>query len=149
MPRKWTNKDIPKKQQELLEFENTRASIDVNLPPHKLFELFFDDEVINYLCDQSKIYANSKGNFTFHVTLGEFRASLAILLISGYTSLPRRRMYWEQTPDVFNCTVSDILTRNRFEEILRYLHLADNAKLIQGDKLVCYDESKVFECFPV
>ena len=91
--------------------------------------------MINYLCDQSKIYANSKGNFTFHVTLGEFRASLAILLLSGYTSLPRRRMYWEQTPDVFNCTVSDILTRNRFEEILRYLHLADNAKLIQGDKL--------------
>ena len=28
-----------------------------------------------------------------------------------------------------------MLTRNRFEEILRYLHLADNAKLIQGDKL--------------
>ena len=45
-------------------------------------------------------------------------------------------MYWEQAPNVFNYAVLDILTRNRFEEILRYLHLADNPKLIQGDKLV-------------
>ena len=29
----------------------------------------------------------------------------------------------------------DLLSRNRFEEILRYLHLADNAKLIQVDKV--------------
>ena len=92
LPRKWTNKDIPKKQQELLEFENTRASIDVNLPPHKLFELFFDDEVINYLCDQSKIYANSKGNFTFHVTPNQLFAFRAISLISGCAWLPCRRM---------------------------------------------------------
>ena len=33
------------------------------------------------------------------------------------------------------CCVRFFLTQNRFEEILRYLHLADNAKLIQGDKL--------------
>ena len=36
----------------------------------------------------------------------------------------------------FYCAVSDLLTRNRFEEMLRYMHLPDNAKLIQGDKLV-------------
>ena len=87
--------------------------------------------MINYLCDQSKIYANSNGNFTIHVNPDEFRAFLAILLIYGYTSLPRSRMYWEQAPDVFNCAVLDTLTRNRFEEILYY------------------DESKVFKCFPV
>ena len=97
--------------------------------------LFFDDEVINYLCDQSKIYAKSKGNFTFHVTPDEFCAFLAILPISGYTPPPFCQMYWEQAPDVSNSAVSDILTQNRFEEILGYLHLADNAKLIQGDKL--------------
>ena len=105
----------------------TQAPIDVNIPPHKLLEVFFDDEMINCLCDQSKIYANSKGNFTLHVTPDKLRAFLAILLISGYTSLQRRRVYWEQVPDVFNYTVSDMLTRNRFEEILRYLHLADDA----------------------
>ena len=91
--------------------------------------------MINYLCEQPKIYGNTKGNFTFHVSPDEFRAFLAIFLISGYNLLPRRRMYWEQAPDVFNCAVLYMPTRNRFEEILTYLHLADNAKLIQYDKL--------------
>ena len=58
-----------------------------------------------------------------------------MLLISGYTSMPRRRMHWEQASDVFNCAVSNMLIRNRLEKKLRYFHLADNAKLIQGVKL--------------
>ena len=103
--------------------------------PHQLFELFFDEELITYLCEQSKIYAASKGNFVFHVTPDEFCAFLAILLISGYKSLPRRRMYWQQEADVSNCVVADLLPRNHFEEILRYSHLADDAKPTAGDKL--------------
>ena len=89
LPRKWTRKDIPIAQQEKTEFENTQAPIDVDLVPHKLFELFFDGEVINHLCEQSKIYANSKGNFASHVTSDDFLTFSAILLISGYTLVPR------------------------------------------------------------
>ena len=103
--------------------------------PHQLFELFFDEELITCLCEQSKIYAASKGNFVFHVTPDEFCAFVAILLILGYTSLPRRRMYWQQETDVSNCVVADLLPRNHFGEILRYSHLADNAKPTAGDKL--------------
>ena len=91
--------------------------------------------MLNYLCDQPIIYCNTKGNFLFHVSPDEFRAFLAIFLISGNTLLPRRGMYWEQATDVFNCAALDMPIRNRFEEILKYLHLADNAKLIQGEKL--------------
>ena len=64
------------------------------------------------------MYAANKGNFVFHVTQDESCAFLAILLIKGYTSLPRRRMYWQQETDVFNCAVADLLLRNRFEETL-------------------------------
>ena len=73
---------------EKLEFENTQAPIDV-----KFFELFFDTEVINHLCEQSKIYTNNNGYFTFNVTSDEFSVFLAILLISEYMLLPHRRMY--------------------------------------------------------
>ena len=89
LPRKWTRKDIPIVQQEKTEFENTQVPIDPNLVSHKLFELFFDGEVKNHLCEQSKIYANSKGSFTSHVTSDDFRTFFAILLISGYTLVPR------------------------------------------------------------
>ena len=91
--------------------------------------------MVRYLCEQCKIYASSKGNFVFHVTPDKFRVFLAILLISGYASLPRHRMYWQQETNGSNCAVADLLPRNCFEEIFRYSHLADNAKLTPGDKL--------------
>ena len=128
LPWKWTKKDISVAQQEKIGFENTQATIDVDLAPHKLFELFLDDEVINYLSEQSKICTNSRGNFTFHANSDELHGFLAILLSSGYISLPHHQIYWEQAPDILNCPVSDLLTRSRFEEMLKYLHLADNVK---------------------
>ena len=53
----------------------------------------------------------------------------------GYKSLPRRCMYWQQETNVFNYAVADLLRRNRFEEIVRYAYLPDNAKLTASDKL--------------
>ena len=84
------------------EKQNSKTPISIDLKPHQLFKLFFENEVITYLFEQSKIYAASKGNFVFHVTLDKFHAFLASLLISGYTSLPWRGMYWQQEPNVFN-----------------------------------------------
>ena len=39
-----------------------------------------------------------------------FLLIFTILLISGYTLLPRRQIYWEQVPDICNFTVSDLIT---------------------------------------
>ena len=62
------------------------------------------------------------------------RAFLALLLLSGYVSLPRRRMYWEKLRDVNNKAVASTMSRHRFEEIFRFLHLADNNHLQKEDK---------------
>ena len=70
--------------------------------PAKVFEFFFDDEVIELIIRFSKTYAVDKGAHQFHVTKEEMRAFLAVLLLSGYATLPRRRMYWEKLPDVNN-----------------------------------------------
>ena len=86
---------------------------------------FFDDEVIEQIIQFRKSYAADKASHQFHVTKEEMRAFLALLLLSGYVSLPRRRMYWEKLPDVNNEAVASTMSRHRFEEILRFLHLAD------------------------
>uniref|UniRef100_H3AE94 PiggyBac transposable element-derived protein domain-containing protein n=1 Tax=Latimeria chalumnae TaxID=7897 RepID=H3AE94_LATCH len=65
----------------------------------------------------------------------EMRAFLVVLLINGYAVMPRRRMMWEQREDVYNAAVSQLMKRDRFKEILRYLHLVDNSRLPAGDKL--------------
>ena len=45
-------------------------------------------------------------------------------------------MYWQQASNVANCAVSDLIGWNKSEDILRYLHQANNAEFTQGDKLV-------------
>ena len=82
------------------------SPVDVNRPPHQLFEQFFDGDVIEYLCQQANVYASFKGKMTFSVDKDEVRAFIAILLISGYAVVPQSWMMWEQSEDVNNSAVS-------------------------------------------
>ena len=43
-------------------------------------------------------------------------------------------MYWEQQVEVCYDTFRNTIARNKFKEILRFLHLAYNEKLAAGDK---------------
>ena len=43
-------------------------------------------------------------------------------------------MYWEHNGDTYSSTVSSLLSRNRFDEIMQNLHLADNSNLDKEDK---------------
>jgi len=105
------------------------------MTPAHIFDLFFDDEVINYTLNMTNLYAMQRGKPTFSVRADEIRGVLTILLISGYVQLPSRRMFWENSDDVHNPAVSSIMSVNRFEEILCYLHFADNKNLPVGDKM--------------
>ena len=106
-----------------------------NLSPTTLFELFFDKDVIKMMCEFTTRYARQKDNHQFDVSPEEIKAFLAILLTSGYVVLPRRRMYWEQNDDVHNSAISSAMARNRFEEIMQYLHVTNNASLVAADKM--------------
>ena len=91
--------------------------------------------MIEYLCQQANLYVSFKGKRTFSVDKDEKRAFIAILLRSCYSVVPRRQMIWEQSEDVHSNAVSQLKSRDRSDEILRYLHLADNNNLAAGDKL--------------
>ena len=55
---------------------------------------------------------------------------------SGDThTLPQSSNYWSTQPDLGVPAVYNVMTRNRFTEIKKYLHLADNQHLQAGDKL--------------
>ena len=66
------------------------------------------------------------------------RSLLGILLVSGYTKVPRRRMYWKLSTDTHNDAIASAIFRNRFMECLLYLHLADNEQLDVNDSLIGY-----------
>ena len=87
------------------------------------------------IVDCSITYARSKGNNTFTTSADEIRCFLGILLVSGYSPAPRFHLYWRKESDVHNEAISDTMTKTRFQEMMRYLHVSDNAKLDAKDKL--------------
>ena len=107
-----------------------------NLPrsPLEVFYLFFDDDVLQFLIEKTNGYAKFRGNHSFNVTNEEMKVFIGILLISGYVTVPRRRMFWQVDSAARNEMIANAMRRNRFEEIFRFIHGADNSNLIPNDK---------------
>lgn len=130
---RWVKQDISP-ENESSPFTTRNWLEEKDLSPTSLFEHFFDEEVISHILDMSEKYAQQQNKKNFSLPEADLKLAIAILIISGYAPLPRRRLYWENSEDTYNPAVASSLTVNRFEEILRYLHFADNLNLPEGDK---------------
>ena len=102
--------------------------------PQQIFEKFFTMEEIERIYQESNKYAQSRRNSTFKMTPQRLLAFIAILLLSGYSTLPQQEMYWQRGDDSFNHVVSGLMTKNEFEETKQYLQFADNSTLDKADK---------------
>ena len=83
----------------------------------------------------SELYARSKSNNTFSSTPDEMRAFLGVLLVSDYSPEPHRCLHRALFDDLHNEAIASAFTRNRFEEIMKHIHLSENARLDVGDKM--------------
>ena len=114
-----------------------------SITPVSLFKLFFDDEVIDFMVRMTNLYANrGKGKHNFKTDSKEMRLFLAMILLTGYVPLPRRKLYWENSPDVHNEALSNAMSQNPFEDILSNLHFSDNWKVCPLYNLIikrCFD----------
>lgn len=131
--RQWHVDDIP--CMEIHTCYPYRPSIaDLPRQPHEIFELFLDTLAIERLTKDTVMYAVQHGNHTFQLSSNEMKVFISILLLSGYNTLPRRRLYWSMEPDVRNELIASSMRRNRFDEIMKHLHAADNTNLDREDK---------------
>ncbi|GFS14232.1 PiggyBac transposable element-derived protein 3 [Elysia marginata] len=89
---------------------------------------------IQLVVSESKKYASSKEKLDFRVCPDEMKIFLEIFLVSGYRGCKRRRSYWSGEDDVRNEAIANAMARDRFDEIMRYFHIADNSRLDQADK---------------
>ena len=64
--------------------------------PLDCFKLFLSDEFIDLTVEESKKYAqqNNQPRKVDKVTHDTVWATMAIILMTGYNSVPSRRMYW-------------------------------------------------------
>lgn len=102
--------------------------------PAEMFELFIDD-VISLFVEESNKYAKFLNCPDPNISSDEIKCTLGILLFSGYVNLPGKRYFWDSGTDTQNILVREAMRRNRFLQILRFLHCVDNTKMDPADKL--------------
>lgn len=134
----WTSEEMDISMEETgfykVKLNNIKESLK-NCTPVELFEKMFDEETLLHIVEQSTTYAKQRNNHSFDTTQKEIKIFLGILLFSGYHKLPRERLYWSLDEDCSVPMVTNSMSRNRFQEVKRFLHIADNTKLNVNGKM--------------
>ena len=91
----------------------------------------------NYLNFCSFRYAHStlnEGDLWTDLTVEELKAFFGIFIVMGIKKLPALNMYWSEN-EMLGCPwIIKTMSCKRFTEIIRFLHLVDNALMIQKDQ---------------
>ncbi len=109
-------------------------AIPLGSDPLQLFSLFFDDNVINLIVREANRYASTipstqRSRRQWSTTPEEIRAYLGFSILMGINHLPEIRDYWSTSPLLHYSPIADRISRDRFEEVTRYLHFVDNDTL--------------------
>lgn len=102
--------------------------------PVGIFCLFFTMDILQYIVDQTNIYAClCMGETAFEswqkVTVEELEAFMGFMILMGLVRLPSLSDYWK-TDSLFHYKpIADRIPRARYFELQRYLHFADNRQL--------------------
>jgi hypothetical protein len=102
--------------------------------PIAIFNLMWKG-VVNLIKKGTEKYARDKNDHSFLLNNGELERFFGVLVLSGYNIQPSQKNYWEKCNDLGVTAVQQAISRNRFLEIKKYLHVADNSKLDTSDKL--------------
>ena len=90
--------------------------------PYEYFKEFIDDACIENIALQTNMYA-----IEINVTKAEVEQFFGILMYTGVHKAASYRTHWETCSRV--SLIADVMSRNRFETILRYIHFNDNAMM--------------------
>ena len=99
-----------------------------------IFRLFFTMDILQYIVDQTNMYACiCIGETAFEswekVTVEEFEAFMGFIILMGLVCLPSLSDYWK-TDSLFRYKpIADRIPHARFFELQRYLHFADDRQL--------------------
>ena len=101
----------------------------------EIFKLFFTPALIDLIVEQTNLYAQQVMNDAQYakwenVNAEEIWAYMGFMILMGINHLPALADYWKMDPTYHYGPVADRITRDRFLEISRYLHFADNSTLL-------------------
>ena len=125
------NKDVP-----FVEYVGLGRKAAAAKSPIEFFLLFFTTEIFQTIAEQTNLYyqqcsllKDSPMSWK-QVSTAELMAFFATQISMGIANLPEIDDYWNEKGIFHMPWFAAILSRGRFKQILRYLHLADNTKAV-------------------
>ena len=118
-------------------FPETSFKGEFSLPPIDMptplqyFKLFLNDDCMEYISEQTNLYALSKDGKIINTTANEIEQFIGILLFTGIFPCRAYPMYWCNFSRF--SPIADVMSRNRFQTILLYVHFNDNAEIKPRD----------------
>ena len=103
--------------------------------PGQIFETIFPDDIIGNIANESNQYQSEHSRATQYFTnftANEIRAMLGVIVDMGLTNLPIQD-YWRTSSVIHVPWFRSIFRREKFHEILSYLHLASNKNCSSRD----------------
>uniref|UniRef100_A0A667X9S4 PiggyBac transposable element-derived protein domain-containing protein n=1 Tax=Myripristis murdjan TaxID=586833 RepID=A0A667X9S4_9TELE len=97
--------------------------------PMDIFLLMYPPTLREITVEMSNLYSTQTKGKQLNLSMDELLTFYGILITSGYSSVPRRHMYWSVDNDVHNESISDAMRRKRFDEIMASVHVVDNTKI--------------------
>nr|XP_039269135.1 piggyBac transposable element-derived protein 3-like [Styela clava] len=101
--------------------------------PLRYFRRFDTEEMLQLLTEQTNLYSVQKNGVSVKTNKKEIEQILGMYLHMGIVQMPSVRMYWETS--TFYEPVSGVMSRNRFQTLLRTLHFVDNLTVSDNEKL--------------
>ena len=117
----------------------TGPTVDIPPSPLEVFELFFSDDLLDMIVEESNRYAAQvMGNERYRewrkITKEEVKAFFGFSILMGIDHLPSVDDYWSKDPLLHYAPIADRIPRWRFRELSRSLHFVDNDHLApRGD----------------
>lgn len=88
------------------------------------FKQYFPDNFFNEASQYTNMYAVSKTGNSINTNASELKKFFGMNVLIGCLSYPRLRMYWSRQYSL--SSVTDCISRNRFQILRNYFHLIDN-----------------------
>ncbi|KAJ1154739.1 hypothetical protein NDU88_007482, partial [Pleurodeles waltl] len=130
-----------------------------NFLPVNFFELFMDDIFLEEIVEQTNLYAeqflrdnaarlrpHSRASRWIPTNLEELKKFLGLTFLMGLIRKPSLSSYWSTSPLMATAIFPAIMSRNRYELLLRMLHFVDNALALPRDHP---DSDRLFKIRPV
>ena len=99
-----------------------------------IFLTVLSDKVIENLVYQSNLYLVQKQKRMQPITEQELYGFFGLDFMFSYHRLPQLRNYWSCDSDLNVPVVSQIMTRDRYKQILSILHVNDNLSMPDGNR---------------